>query len=141
MIDTIITTAPEETLGLGIALGRSLTGGEVISLTGDLGAGKTVFAKGIAKGLGVSEEVTSPTFQVVREYKGRLPLYHFDFYRLADKSELREIGFSDYIGGENVVVVEWADLFVHALPKNYIHVSIGVVNDTREITIQRIEKD
>jgi tRNA threonylcarbamoyladenosine biosynthesis protein TsaE len=99
----------EATLNLGIKLGQSLKPGDVIALYGGLGAGKTVFAKGIAKGLDITDEVTSPTFTLLRQYQGRLALCHFDLYRIEDDQELEHIGFFDYLGGDNVCVIEWPE--------------------------------
>lgn len=99
----------QDTLNLGIKLGQSLNSGDVVALYGDLGAGKTVLAKGIAKGLDIGEEVTSPTFTLLRQYQGRLTLCHFDLYRIEDDQELEHIGFYDYLGRDNVCVIEWPE--------------------------------
>lgn len=99
----------DDTFSIGESLGQSVRQGDVIALYGGLGAGKTVFAKGIAKGLGVSEDVTSPTFTLLRQYKGRLTLCHFDLYRIEDEQELEHIGFYDYLGADNVCVIEWPE--------------------------------
>lgn len=104
-----MTRRAVDTLDLGIELGQTLKPGDVIALCGGLGAGKTVLAKGIAKGLGISEEVTSPTFTLLRQYQGRLTLCHFDLYRIEDDQELEHIGFYDYLGGDNVCVIEWPE--------------------------------
>ncbi len=110
MTGKFVAKTPEETLLLGIKLSQSLKMGEVIALYGGLGAGKTVFAKGIAKGLGIAEDVTSPTFTLLRQYeKGRLPLCHFDLYRIEDEQELEQIGFYEYLGGENICIIEWPE--------------------------------
>jgi tRNA threonylcarbamoyladenosine biosynthesis protein TsaE len=124
----------EATLNLGIKLGQSLKPGDVIALYGGLGAGKTVFAKGIAKGLDITDEVTSPTFTLLRQYQGRLALCHFDLYRIEDDQELEHIGFFDYLGGDNVCVIEWPENApdLHA----NIRVSImGSGNEERRIDI------
>ena len=103
------TTTAEETLALGIQLGGTVKQGDVIALYGGLGAGKTVLAKGIAQGLDIKEDVTSPTFTLLRQYTGRLILCHFDLYRIEDEQELEHIGFYDYLGGDNVCVIEWPE--------------------------------
>lgn len=100
--------------------------GNVYTLTGDLGVGKTVFAKGFAKGLGIMEPVTSPTFTIVQEYlSGRLPLYHFDVYRIGDPDEMEETGFYDYIDRGGVVLIEWAELIEDVLPENRTEITIS----------------
>ncbi len=100
-------------------MGSRAKPGDIIALTGEMGAGKTVFAKGFAKGLGVEEIVSSPTFTLVQIYDdGRLPLYHFDVYRISDPSEMDETGFEDYISGEGVTVIEWADMIKDMMPDN-----------------------
>ena len=111
---------------LGKMLGERSTAGTVYTLTGDLGVGKTVFTQGFAEGLGIGEPVNSPTFTILQVYEGgRLPLYHFDVYRIADVEEMDEIGFEDCIYGEGVCLIEWADLIEEILPKFRIHVDIG----------------
>ena len=113
------TYSDKETLEFGKKLGESAIPGMIICLDGDLGTGKTVIAKGIALGLGITEPVSSPTFTVVKEYhEGRLPLYHFDVYRIADESEMDETGFEDYISGEGITLVEWADRIRDLMPKD-----------------------
>lgn len=101
--------SPEETRGLGVRLGQLLLPGDVILLQGDLGAGKTAFTQGVGAGLGVRETVNSPTFTLLKEYMGRIPLYHFDLYRIEETEELYALGFEDYFGGEGACVVEWAE--------------------------------
>jgi len=103
------TNTPRDTFALGEEMGRLANAGEIICLDGDLGVGKTVFTKGFAKGLGITESVCSPTFTIIQEYhEGRLPLYHFDVYRIADPEELYEIGYEEFFFGEGVCLVEWA---------------------------------
>jgi tRNA threonylcarbamoyladenosine biosynthesis protein TsaE len=121
----IRTSSPEETAGVGARLGSLLRAGDVVCLTGGLGTGKTAFTGGVAAVLGVSGYVTSPTFTIVNEYSGRLPLYHFDVYRIQDPDEMFEIGFEEYLAGNGVVVIEWADLIAPVLPDEYIRVEIG----------------
>ena len=111
----------KDTADIGREIAREAKPGEVYALVGDLGTGKTAFSGGFAKGLGITEPVTSPTFTIVMEYnEGRLPLYHFDVYRLADESELDEIGFFEYIDGEGVSLIEWADLIRDLLPEGTV---------------------
>ena len=106
-------------------MGRAALKGQVYSLTGDLGVGKTVFTKGLAAGLGITEPVVSPTFTIVQIYEeGRLPFYHFDVYRISDISEMDEIGYEDYIYGDGVSLIEWADLTPEVLPEHYMEVRI-----------------
>jgi tRNA threonylcarbamoyladenosine biosynthesis protein TsaE len=123
-VDTIISNSAEETVHAGENLSRRLRGGEVVALCGDLGAGKTHFTKGIVAGLGGDpREVSSPTFTLVHEYRdGRLPVYHFDFYRLEEASELRGVGWEDYLREDGVLIVEWADRFAAELPRDAIRV-------------------
>ncbi len=118
------TDGERETFQLGDKLGQLVQNRDFIALIGDLGAGKTAFTKGLAKGLGVEDSVVSPTFTIVQEYQGRLPLYHFDVYRLTDWWELEDIGYEDYFYGEGVCVVEWPQRVAPFLPKEYLEISI-----------------
>ena len=130
---TIITNSSGETYELGRAMAGEAASGTIIALTGDLGAGKTVFAKGFASGLGVGDAVTSPTFTILCEYEGdRLPLYHFDVYRIDDPEELWEIGFEEYLYGQGVCLIEWADKIMDELPDDTLIVEIRrqLNNDT-----------
>ena len=121
----IETNSPEETCQAGMRLGEKAEAGQVFTLTGDLGVGKTVFTQGLAKGLGIEEPVNSPTFTIVQVYDGgRLPFYHFDVYRIGDVEEMEEIGYEDYIYGEGVCLIEWADLIREILPEHYTEVKI-----------------
>ena len=107
---TIETNSPEETFALGQKLGEQAKAGQIYTLNGDLGVGKTVFTQGIARGLGITEAVSSPTFTIVQVYEeGRLPFYHFDVYRIGDIEEMEEIGYDDYFFGNGVCMIEWAD--------------------------------
>jgi tRNA threonylcarbamoyladenosine biosynthesis protein TsaE len=124
----IITTTPEETGTFAESLANFLQPGDVITLEGDLGAGKTTFTKGLAKGLGVKKTVNSPTFTIIKEYKGRLPFYHMDVYRMDDSFE--DLGFDEYFEGEGVTVVEWAHLIEDQLPKDLLSLSIYREGDT-----------
>ena len=139
----IETRSPEETFRLGRKLGEAAVPGQVFTLTGDLGTGKTVFTQGFAKGLGIEEPVNSPTFTIVQVYdEGRLPLYHFDVYRIGDIEEMEEVGFEDYIMGDGVSVSEWAELIREILPEKRTAVRIekdleqGF--DYRKITIEEL---
>lgn len=119
------TICPEETFAMGEELGRKAKVGQVYCLDGELGVGKTVFTQGFAKGLGIEEPVNSPTFTIVQVYEeGRLPLYHFDVYRIADSSEMDEIGYEEYFFGEGVCLIEWSQLIEDILPEDKIRVVI-----------------
>lgn len=132
----IISRSDTETFKLGVELGRKLKPGMVMSLNGDLGAGKTHLTKGIAKGLEIDEYITSPSFTIVNEYEGRLKLYHFDVYRIEDVNEMYEIGFEEYLYGDGVCIVEWGDMVKEILPDNTIQIQIRrLEGDEREITI------
>ena len=121
----IETESPEETLAFAGKVSELLKSGDVVTLDGDLGAGKTVFSKGIAKGLGIDEPVTSPTFIIMQEYEGgRLPLYHFDVYRIEDPEELYAIGADEYINGSGVCLIEWATQVEEIIPEDAIRVTI-----------------
>ena len=121
----IETNSPEETFRVGKELGEKAYAGQVFTLTGDLGVGKTVFTQGLAKGLGIEEPVNSPTFTIVKEYDGgRLPFYHFDVYRIGDVEEMEEVGFDDYVMGEGVSLIEWADLISEILPEKRTEILI-----------------
>lgn len=135
----IYSSSEQNTAEIARILGSLLKGGEVIALNGELGAGKTAFTKGIALGLDIKEYITSPTFALVNEYSGRLPLYHFDVYRINDEDELIEIGFEDYIFSDGVSVVEWSSLVPNIMPADKISVFIEKVpedNDKRCISIE-----
>jgi len=132
---TYLTQTPEETMNLGRALGRLLQGGELLALEGDMGAGKTHFVKGLAQGLEVTEMVTSPTFNLIHAYAGRLPLAHFDVYRLESPAELENIGYEEYFYGEGVTAVEWGDQIQAYLPSDYLRIRFTVL-DARQRQIQ-----
>ena len=115
----------QDTYDLGYELGQHAKPGQVFTLVGDLGVGKTVFTKGLAAGLGITEPVSSPTFTIVQVYEeGRLPFYHFDVYRIGDIEEMEEIGYDDYFFGNGVCMIEWAELIEELIPENSIHVTI-----------------
>lgn len=121
----IETNTPKETFEFGRRLGEAAKPGMVYTLIGDLGTGKTVFTQGLAKGLEISEPVNSPTFTIVQEYEeGRLPLYHFDVYRIGDVEEMEEIGYEDYFYGDGVCLIEWANLIEEILPEHYTEIKI-----------------
>lgn len=127
----------EETKDFGIKLGKLLNSGDILCLNGDLGAGKTTLTKSIGLGLGVTDYITSPTFALINEYEGRIPVYHFDVYRLANVEELYDLGFDDYFYGKGVCIIEWADKIEKLLPKGRIVLDIekGEDEDSRVINI------
>jgi tRNA threonylcarbamoyladenosine biosynthesis protein TsaE len=121
----IETNTPKETFDFGKSLGESAKPGTVYTLIGDLGVGKTVLTQGLAKGLEIYEPISSPTFTIVQVYEeGRLPLYHFDVYRIGDVEEMEEIGYEDYFYGEGVTLIEWANLIEEILPEQYTEIKI-----------------
>lgn len=134
----------EDTMRIASELAKTLRGGEFIAMYGDLGAGKTAFVQGLAKALGITQHVTSPTFTIVNEYEGRLPLYHFDVYRIADPDEMYEIGFEEYVYSDGVCVVEWAELIEELFPEKYLRLVIEKDDskdfDYRRISIERQER-
>ena len=139
------TFEEKETLELGVKMGKEAVPGQVYTLIGDLGVGKTIFTKGFALGLDILEAVNSPTFTIVQVYeKGRMPFYHFDVYRIGDVEEMDEIGYEDYIYGDGVSLIEWANLIADILPEEYIQITIekdlmkGF--DYRKITVEEIIK-
>ena len=139
----IETRSPEETFQLGFSLGQKAKLGQVYTLTGDLGVGKTLFTQGFAKGLNISEPVSSPTFTIIQIYEeGRLPFYHFDVYRIADVEEMEEVGFEEYIFGDGVSLIEWANLIQEILPERYTDIVIKKDLEQgfeyRSITIEEI---
>ncbi|MBE6944215.1 MAG: tRNA (adenosine(37)-N6)-threonylcarbamoyltransferase complex ATPase subunit type 1 TsaE [Ruminococcaceae bacterium] len=132
-----ITNAPEETEALGAALGRALQPGTVIAYTGDLGAGKTAFTRGIARGLGIRDTVTSPTYTIVNEYlDGRLPLFHFDMYRLHSSDDLWDIGWEDYLERGGICAVEWSENVADALEEPLLICIEKLSENSRRITLK-----
>jgi tRNA threonylcarbamoyladenosine biosynthesis protein TsaE len=119
-----VSNSVDETVSLGERLGRLVQPGDFIALTGDLGAGKTHFTQGFARGVGVNPDIciASPSYTLMNEYHGRIPLYHFDLYRLAGDEDVRDLGFEEYFNGRGVCVVEWADRIYHELPGAYLKV-------------------
>ena len=135
MLD-ILTNSTEQTMNLGQELGSLLSPGDVVLLKGDLGAGKTHFAKGVALGLDITDYVTSPTFTLINEYQGRLPLYHMDFYRLDDPGEAMDLGVEEYYYGGGATLIEWPDKITGFLPDEYLAIDIRVLGeDSRKISI------
>jgi len=133
----ITSARPEETEDAGERLGRILGPGAVVALTGELGAGKTCFIQGLVRGLGVTGRATSPTFVLINQYPGRVPVYHVDAYRTESLTELMDLGLLELFGGEGVTVIEWADKLASLLPPDAIHVHIaGVGDEPRAITIR-----
>jgi tRNA threonylcarbamoyladenosine biosynthesis protein TsaE len=123
----------DATRAFGKSIAQFLKSGDVVALSGDLGAGKTTFTQGLANGLGISEQVNSPTFTIIKEYKGRLPLYHMDVYRLGGNEEL---GFEEYFSGQGVTVIEWPGLIVEELPDELLWIEIRVIgSEEREISL------
>lgn len=127
------SNSPEQTVALGECLGKLVLPGEFIALTGDLGAGKTHFVQGVAKGLGVDPEVrvTSPSYTLLNEYHGRIPLYHFDLYRLGGDGDILDLGFDEYFSGKGVCVVEWADRLCIELPKEHLRIAFVLTGELR----------
>lgn len=141
----IETRSAQETFEFGKQLGKMAKPGQIYSLIGDLGVGKTVFTQGLARGLDILEAISSPTFTIVQVYEdGRLPFYHFDVYRIGDIEEMEEIGYDDYFFGEGVCMVEWANLIEELLPEDIIEVKIekdlSQGFDYRKITVQGLEE-
>ncbi|MBE6860769.1 MAG: tRNA (adenosine(37)-N6)-threonylcarbamoyltransferase complex ATPase subunit type 1 TsaE [Ruminococcus sp.] len=134
----IITHSPEETIEFAAKLGKMLSAGDIIAYKGGLGAGKTTFTRGIAVGMGLGDNVSSPTFALVNEYAGeKITLYHFDMYRIMGEEELETTGFFDYPFEDNVVAVEWSENIADCLPPHTIYVTINRIDDdTREIIIE-----
>ena len=143
--DKVIETgSPGETFELGRKIGEEAQPGDVYTLIGDLGAGKTLFTQGVAAGLGIHEPVNSPTFTILQVYEeGRIPLYHFDVYRIGDESEMDEIGSDDYFYGDGVCIIEWADIIKGIIPRKHKRITIerDLVkgHDFRKITIENKE--
>ncbi|MGN0779456.1 MAG: tRNA (adenosine(37)-N6)-threonylcarbamoyltransferase complex ATPase subunit type 1 TsaE [Aristaeellaceae bacterium] len=133
----MITHSPGETRALGQRLARQLQAGDVLLLMGNLGAGKSELTRGIAQGLGITDTVASPSFTILNVYEdGRVPLYHFDWYRLQSAEELYELGMDEYLGGDGVAVVEWPSQCPEAIPEDYLEVAIDPVSETeRRLTL------
>jgi tRNA threonylcarbamoyladenosine biosynthesis protein TsaE len=135
------SSCPEETVELGERVARSLVPGSVVALRGGLGAGKTCFTAGIARGLGIKETITSPTYTIISEYRGKSPLYHIDAYRLAGDEDFENTGALDYFGTEGIAVVEWSERIPNSLPSGAITVSIEITGqDSRVFHIVGLER-
>jgi tRNA threonylcarbamoyladenosine biosynthesis protein TsaE len=135
----MLTNSVTETMLIGERLARTLKPGDMIALSGDLGSGKTTFTKGIGKGLGVknSKRINSPTFVLIKEYNGKIPLYHLDLYRLDDLKEIENLAIEEYIYGSGVTVIEWAEKMKNLLPRKYISVRFKVKGDSkREVLVE-----
>ena len=142
MTGAYVTNSPEETEELGRRLGETAEPGMVIAFTGDLGAGKTAFTRGLARGLGIRDRVTSPTFTIVNEYEGgRLPLFHFDMYRLGSADELFHIGWEDYLARGGVCAVEWSENVAEAIEDDAVRVDIarGEDDNSRVIRVEGVQ--
>jgi tRNA threonylcarbamoyladenosine biosynthesis protein TsaE len=141
-VETVISRSPEETQAAGERLGARLEAGAVVACVGALGAGKTCFLQGLARGLGVESPVTSPTFVLVNQYRGRLPVYHVDAYRTETLTDLLDIGIEELMHGDGVTVIEWADKLVPLLPSHTITVTItGLGDEPRRIVIEQAGPD
>lgn len=125
----IVSTAPEQSFSFGRQLGQLLQEGSVLCLIGDLGAGKTLLVQGIAQGLGLNEEITSPTFTVMNVYEGTIPVYHFDLYRLESPEQLVDIGFDEYTNGGGIAIIEWPDKFPGFMPDSYLRIELIKTGD------------
>ncbi|AGC69599.1 putative ATP/GTP hydrolase [Thermoclostridium stercorarium subsp. stercorarium DSM 8532] len=142
---TVISESEADTVRFGEKIAAKLKKGDIIALTGDLGTGKTAFVKGLARGLGVAEYVTSPTFTLVQSYKGRdVSLHHFDVYRISDEEEMFEIGFNEYLYENDICVIEWADLIKNLIPPRAIWIHFERTEDgadKRRITVKGLESE
>ena len=138
----LISQSAEETHFLGEKLGSLLQGGNILCLSGDMGAGKTAFTKGIGKGMGIEEYITSPTYTIVNEHEGRIPLYHFDVYRLESVEEMYEIGYEEYFFSKAAVVIEWADIIEEIIPDERLWITLkkSSEDNVREIILDPIGK-
>lgn len=137
MVLRITTTTAEETTALGERLGKMLSPGDVLALFGDLGAGKTTLTRGIALGLGLAADIHSPTFTLIHEHPGAVPLYHVDLYRLSSEEEIETLGLDEYIYSDGVTIIEWADRMESLLPKDRLDITLRMVGDTeRELTFE-----
>ncbi|WFD10009.1 tRNA (adenosine(37)-N6)-threonylcarbamoyltransferase complex ATPase subunit type 1 TsaE [Tepidibacter hydrothermalis] len=134
-MDKIYLKNEQETSEIGYRLGQLLNKGDVVCLIGDLGAGKTTITKSIAKALEVDDYITSPTFTIVNEYDGKYPLYHFDVYRISSSEDMYEIGFEEYLYGDGICIIEWANLIEDILPDEYINIELNYKDEGREMII------
>lgn len=137
MKNEIISSSVEETLNVAADIGRRAGRGDIITLTGELGAGKTVFARGIAHGMGIEDDITSPTFSLMEVHEGDIPLYHFDLYRIESPSELDELGFEEFWEGDGISIVEWPERAAGRLPSRVTAVIIEYTGtESRRITVE-----
>lgn len=132
---TIYLNEDKDTREIGFKLGKLLNPGNVICLVGDLGAGKTTMTQSLAEALEVDDYITSPTFTIVNEYEGKMPLYHFDVYRIGCSDEMYDIGFEEYINGEGVCIIEWADIIEDILPDEYLKIELNYKDMGREMNL------
>jgi len=130
---SFISDSEKQTIAFAHKLSRSLQRGDIVALCGELGSGKTTFVKGIAKGLKITKHINSPTFVILKVYKGRVLLYHFDLYRLSNLRELEGIGFDEFIADDAISIIEWADKIESILPKNYLKVKIKAKSPNRRL--------
>ena len=138
---TVTVNSPEETIAFAEKVGKLVRGGDVIAYRGGLGAGKTTFTRGLAIGMGLPDEVSSPTFALVNEYRGKLTLYHFDMYRILNEEALETTGFYDYMGNDCVIAAEWSENIDDCLPDNTIYIEIERISDeSRRITVRGDER-
>jgi len=134
-----VTRSEEETTKVGKAVGKSLLPGDVICLVGELGSGKTTITQGIAQGLGVRDSVVSASFKLINEYKGRIPVYHFDLFRLDKLSEVEELGYREYFYNQGVTIIEWAEKIRPLWPEQRIEIELKIISDNnREIRITNL---
>ena len=134
----ITINSEQQMAAFGIALGRLLQAGDVVGMTGDLGAGKTTLSKSIAKGMGIEDHITSPTFTIVNEYEGLLPLYHFDVYRISDEEEMHDIGYEEYFFGKAACLVEWANLIPNLMPEESLWLELHLGTQHAEERVIKI---
>lgn len=132
---TIYLNEDKDTREIGFKLGKLLNPGNVICLVGDLGAGKTTMTQSLAEALEVDDYITSPTFTIVNEYEGKMPLYHFDVYRIGCSDEMYDIGFEEYINGEGVCIIEWANIIEDILPDEYLKIELNYKDMGREMNL------
>ncbi len=130
---SVRSSCEENTFGLGHKIGILVEPGQLILLSGDLGAGKTLLTQGICDGLGIEEDVTSPTYNLINEYEGDLTVYHMDLYRLEDEKDLYDLGFEDYIENGGIVIIEWPDLVYDLIPAEFIYIKIDVISNEERI--------
>lgn len=133
---TFYTESAEQTIGLGEKIGSFLRPGDIIALQGTLAAGKTTITKGIARALGITEDITSPTFTLISVYEGRLPLYHMDVYRLEGSADFSDLGAEEMLYGNGICVIEWSEKIMHELPSRTIVIKLSAENEKRTVTIE-----